>query len=261
MSTNVREWLPPGAAESGAARRLVDEAVGQWSAKWFVRAEAVAAGHATARGAAPRRQSGWRSAGAVATSQSAAEALRLAGLALGADPEQLVLSEADRDLIDRFSAMVAADLASSLEQGFGIDAAAAAAAPAEDPFAGDGGLAFTVSDRAERPLLQVAIPAAALVPFLKGAMAAPRRRGAPVARLGRAFESTPVAIEARLGTTTLPLGELAGLAVGDVLILDRMVEEGAELAFARSGRPFAQGAIMPGESAISLLLLPQQKES
>lgn len=260
MSANVREWLPPGAAESGAARRLVGEAVGQWSAKWFVRAEAATAGHAAVPGAAPRRQSGWRSAGAAATSQSAAEALRLAGLALGADPEQLVLSEADRDLIDRFSAMVAADLAASLEQAFGIDTAAAAA-PADDPFAGNGGLVFTVNDRAERPLLQVAIPAAALVPFLKGAIAPPRRRGAPVARLGRAFESTPVAIEARLGATTLPLGELAGLAVGDVLILDRAIEDGAELAFARSGRPFAQGAIVPGERAISLRLLPQQKDS
>ena len=261
MSQSVREWLPPGAGESAALRRLVGEAVGAWAAKWFVRADATAAGFAAAHGTAPRRACGWRAGGAVATSQSAPETLRLAGLALGADPEPLVLSEADSDLIGRFTAAVAADLAASLEHALGIEPAAAdAAAPAEDPFAGDGGLVFTVSDRAERPLLQAAIPAAALVPFLKGAMAPPRKRPAPLARLGRAFEATSVRVEARLGETTLPLGDLAGLAVGDVLILDRPVEDGAELAIARSGRPFAQGAIVPGERAISLLLLPQQRE-
>ncbi len=260
MSGNVREWLPPGAAESGAVRRLVGEAVGQWAAKWFVRAEAAPAGFAATRGAAPHRACGWRSGGAAATSQSAAETLRLAGLALGADPEQLVLSEADRDLIDRFTAAVAADLAASLDRALRLEPAAAGTST-EDPFADEGGLVFTITDRAERPLLQAAIPAAAMVPFLKGAIAPPRRSASPLARLGRSFESTAVKVEARLGAATLPLGELAGLAVGDVLILDRAVADGAELAIAPAGPPFAHGAVVPDERAVSLLLLPQQKDT
>jgi hypothetical protein len=262
MSLRVREWLPAEAAGSAAAHRLVREAVALWGPKWFARAETRAAGFETRTDAAARRPGGWRTAGAVAVSLAGSETVRLAGLALGAEPERLVLSETDRDLIGGFTAAIADDLAATIEAALGLGPAEAEAQIAvEDPFAGDGGLLFAVNDRDERPLLQVAIPAAALVPFLKAAIAPARRRGAPLARLGGAFESTAVRIEARLGAVTLPLGDLAGLAAGDVLILDRAVEDGAELALRPSGRPFAQAAITPGDSKLSLLLFTQQRDS
>jgi hypothetical protein len=260
VSRHVREWLPAEAAACAAVRRLVGEAVGQWGPKWFARAEPRAAGFEIRKGAAARRTGGWQAAGAVATWLAASETVRLAGLALGAEPGPLVLSEADRDLIGRFTGSIAGDLAGTIESALGIDPTEAGApVSVEDPFAGGGGLLFSVNDRGERPLLQVAIPAAALVPFLKAAIAPARRRPAPLARLGGAFESAAVRIEARLGAVTLPLGELAGLAKGDVLILDRAVEDGAELALCPPGRPFAQATIVPGDSGISLLLFPQQR--
>lgn len=261
MSLHVREWLPGDATASAAVRRLVGEAVGIWSPKWFARAEARAAGFEARQGAAARRPAGWQAANAVSTSLAASETVRLAGLALGAEPERLVLSEADRDLIGSFTASIADDLARMIESALALDRdAAAAPASVEDPFGGDGGLQFTVNDQDDRLLLQVAIPAAALVPFLKAAIAPSRRRPAPLARIGDTFESTAVRIEARLGAVTLPLGDLAGLAAGDVLILDRAVEDGAELALRPSGRPFARAAIIPGDSEISLLLSPQQRD-
>src|SRR6185295_7727378 len=132
MSRHVREWLPAEAAACAAVRRLVGEAVGQWGPKWFARAEPRAAGFEIRKGAAARRTGGWQAAGAVATWLAASETVRLAGLALGAE--------------------------------------AGAPVSVEDPFAAGGGLLFSVNDRGERPLLQVAIPAAALVPFLKAAI-------------------------------------------------------------------------------------------
>ena len=81
-----------------------------------------------------------------------------------------------------------------------------------------------------------------------------------MSRLSRAIGSTPVQVEARLGATTLPLGDLAGLAPGDVLILDRQVAAGASLALFGSGRAFADGAIEDRDHGVALLLSPQDRE-
>lgn len=262
MNPSVREWLPAEAAASAAVRRLIREAVGTWAPKWFARAEIAASEVEVRSGAATARAAGWQVARAVGTALSPSETLRLAGLALGADPERLVLSEADRDILGRFAAGIAGDLAGAIEAALGLDPPEAESSSAtDDPFCGEGGLQFSVIHRGDRPLLHVAIPAAALVPFRKAAIPPARRRAAPLARIDRAFESTAVRVEARLGQAVLPLRELAALAPGDVVILDRAIDDGASLSLRSSGRPFARAAIVPGDAEISLLLLPQQKDS
>jgi len=258
MSPGVREWLPPGAIDCAAVRRLAADAVGAWSPKWFARAEARPVAFAARPGAAGCCAPGWRVGHAVGTALSASETLGLAGLALGAEPERLVLSETDRDVIGRLAESMADDLAVAIEFALGLDPdAAAAAAPAADPFHGGGGLQFGVAGPGDRMLLQVAIPAASLVRFRKGAIPSAARRGAPLARMDRAFEATPVRVAAGLGKADLPLGALASLAAGDVIIFDRAIGDGALLSLGSPGRPFARGAIMPGDAAISLLLSSQ----
>lgn len=260
MSLRVREWVPAEALEGPAVRRLVGQAAAAWAPKWFARAEVAAAGFETRKSAA-RRAAGWQVGRAVGVALSSPEAVRLAGLALGAAPERLVLSEADREIIGRLAAAIAGDLADTIEAALGLDPAAAEArAEVDDPFAGDGGLLFSVDDGGDRPLLHVAVPSAALVPFCKSGISPARRRPPPLARLGAAVDSTAIRVEARLGAAVLPLGELAALAAGDVLILDRAIEDGAELALQVSGRPFARGAIVPGDADLSLHLLPQQRD-
>jgi hypothetical protein len=63
-----------------------------------------------------------------------------------------------------------------------------------------------------------------------------------------------VRIEARLGVAVLALGELAALGPGDVLILDRSIEQGAALALPSSARPFARAAIAERGAELSLTL-------
>lgn len=262
MSPNVREWLPAEALEGAAVRRLVGEAVAAWAGKWFAQAEVAASAFETRKGAAARHPSGWQVAGTVGVALSSSETVRLAGLALGAAPERLVLSEADREIIGRLTDGIAGDLAGTVEAALGAEPGDASSLSAvDDPFAGGGGLQFSITDRGERPLLQIAIPCAALVPFRKAAIPASRRRAAALARIDHAFDSTAVRVEARLGKAVLPLRELAGLAAGDVIILDRAVDDGAELSLRASDRPFARGAIVAGDAEISLLLLPQQRDS
>jgi flagellar motor switch/type III secretory pathway protein FliN len=184
----------------------------------------------------------------------------LAGFALGAEPGRLVLSEVDRDIIGRFTSRIAADLALSLEQALGLDPPDSAGDAAVEDALPDGGLLFTLADAADTPVLYGAIPAAALVRFLKSTMP-PARQSRPMIRLARAIGATPVQVEARLGATTMALGDLAGLVPGDVLILDRPVAAGASLALARSDRAFASGAIAERGDSLALLLSPQDRET
>jgi flagellar motor switch/type III secretory pathway protein FliN len=259
--SKVGEWLPRAAMDAAPVRNFVAGTVETWSHKWFGAGGLTASGFEALPSGAPCRASGWRIHGsAVALAADAPAMLPLAGLALGAEPGRLVLSEVDRDIIGRFTARIAADLALSLERALGLAPPAGERDEAvEHPLPG-GGLLFTLADGAGAELLHGAIPTAALVAFLKSAIPPARAPRPPMSRLARAIGATSVQVDVRLGATTLALGDLAGLVPGDVLILDRPVAAGAGLALSRSGRTFASGALADRGETLALLLSPQDRE-
>lgn len=55
------------------------------------------------------------------------------------------------------------------------------------------------------------------------------RKPAPLGSARAAIGQQPVTVEVRLGSAEIHLGALATLAVGDVLVLDRRLDEGVEL--------------------------------
>jgi hypothetical protein len=255
MTATVRDWLPSGAANCAAVRDLIQGAVASWAEQWFVRAEARATGFEARTGAAPG--SGWFAGGQVAVAPAGPGLPRLACLALGAPADRPVLSEADRDILDHLAKTIARDLGTALETALHLGKADRPRRAGEEPMDGDGGLAFDVADSAGQILLRAAIPGHALVPVRKGAIKARRRRRPVLAPLGRSADATRVRVEARLGAVSLPLGEVARLSVGDVIVLDRRIVDGAELALGACGRPLGRGEILPGETGLSLILLPQ----
>jgi len=255
MSGEARDWLPAAALDAPAVRRALGDAVSSWSERWLPGGRLAAAGFAAHRPGAPLPASGWTRYGTAAL--LAADGLRLAGLALGTRPEGLVLSEVDRDILGRFTARIAADLASALDRAIGrTPPAEGEAEPVADDPLPDGGLLFAIADCAGAPVLHGAVPLAALVPFRKSLLRGERRPRPALARLGRAAGATPVRVEARLGTAVLALGDLAALGAGDVLILDRSIEQGAALALPRSSRPFARAAIAARGAEVALTLSP-----
>jgi flagellar motor switch/type III secretory pathway protein FliN len=262
MSGAVREWLPREAMDAAPVRNLVAATVDAWSCKWFAACRVVATGFETLQSGARCRASGWRVHGsAIALAAGAPAMIPLAALALGGEPGRLVLSEVDRDIIGRFTTRIAADLALSLEQALGLDPADSAGdVPAENVLP-DGGLLFAIANGSDAPILHGAIPTAALAAFLRSVLPPARRPRSPMSLLADAVGATPVKVEASVGATSLSLGELAGLAPGDVLILDRPVAAGAALALFRSGRTFADGAIADRGAGVELLLSTPDRET
>jgi flagellar motor switch/type III secretory pathway protein FliN len=260
MSGSVRDWLPHEALDAAPVRNLVAGAVEAWSRKWFGNGGLAATDFEALPSGGRCRASGWRIYGStIALAAGVPAMLPLAGLALGAEPARLILSEVDRDIIGRFASRIAADLALSLEQALGLDPAGSDEAAIEDALP-DGGLLFTLIDGAGATVLHGAIPAPALVALRKSTLPPARQSRSPMGRLARAIGATPVQVEARLGAASLGLGELAGLVPGDVLILDRPVAAGASLALHRSDRIFASGAIADRGESLALLLSPPDRD-
>jgi hypothetical protein len=259
-SAGIRVWLPIQAATGPRVRDALETAVDQWWQKWFAAARPGATTIEARSAGAPRLAGGWLlHGGAVAVPADGPETFRLAGLALAADPESLVLSEPDRDILSRLAATISADLAAALGATLGcVSPTMAEATPGDDPLGGDAGIVVRVTDAQGRPLVSAAIPLATLVPFVKAGIE-PGKADAPLARITRAIERTATRIDVRLGRTSLSLGELAGLAAGDVLVLDRSVEDGAELAL--HGRPFARAGLEQDDATTRLILSAETRDA
>lgn len=260
MSGRVREWLPRDAASGPRVRDALEGAVDAWSDKWFAGARASLAAVEPRSAGAPYMAGGWLLYGAsAAVPDGSPDALRLAGLALGADPESLVLSEPDRDIIGRLAAAILADLAAALCVALGRPLTGnEEATPRADPLAGDAGIVLGLADARGNRLAEAAVPLGALASFLRSSI--PARKVPPLGRMDRALDRTAARLDVRLGETRLTLGDLAGLAPGDVVVLDRTVAAGARVALAR-GEPFAGAALDAGGPAARLVLTHEPRDA
>ena len=260
MSARIRDWLPPGAATGPRVRDALEGAIDAWGGKWFAGTHLSLSAIEPRSAGAPRIGSGWLLHGdTIAVPADPPEAIRLAGLALGGDPENLVLSEPDRDILGRLAKAILADLAILLAGALGRDVADGEKAEAiVDPLEGDVGIMVHVVDLTGRPLIQAAVPLAALVPFIRAGIAV--RPGPALSRVERAVERTSTRIDVRLGETRLSLGDLTGLSAGDVLVLDRTLQAGARLSLAAGDRPLARATLDAQGATTLLTLAPENRD-
>jgi hypothetical protein len=262
MSGAVREWLPLGAATSPRVRDALEGAVDLWSGKWFAAVRVSLASIEPRPLGAPSVPDGWLlHAGTVAVPADGPDAIRLAGLALGADPEKLVLSEPDRDIIARLAATMCADLAATiaaaLGQPIGGDAQPTATA---DPLERGPGLALRIDEANGRVLTRAVLPLSTLVSFIRTAV--PKGSAPALARMDGAIGRTATRLDIRLGETKLSLGELAQLTPGDVLVLDRTIEAGARVSLGAAERkPFARATLEPDGDTTRLILAHDRRDT
>lgn len=261
MTGRIRSWLPLDAALGPRVRDPLERAVDDWSGRWFAGARASLASLEPRTAGAPRLAGGWLlHRDAVGVPVEGPDAIRLAGLALGADSEGLVLSEADRDIMGRLAADILADLAATLAGVLGLTAGIDPSPVAcVDPLDGEAGIILRILDAQGRPLAQAALSLGIVVPFLKAAIKA---GPAPaLARIDGALGPTRTRLDIRLGETRLSLGELAGLGSGDVLVLDRTIEAGAAVAIATGrSQAFARATLEQEDGGTRLVFANEKRE-
>jgi len=252
----VREWLPVDALDHEVVRDGVRDAITRWSALWFPAPWAEMAGMRAA--AADSRHdgdgSGWRvyrQAIAVRASRPVLSRMLLRVLDLRAEPASL--TEADRLVMDGLEGKILASLAETVETALGVSGTLRSepARPA-DPLDG-GGLVVSLAEPAGRDMLYLAIPKDLVFRHVRRTIPRSPGRTPVFPPLGEALAAVNIPIEAQIGKVELTLGEFNELAVGDVLVLDRRLDEAVDIAGLRSRDVFARAVLTNIEDGLALV--------
>lgn len=250
----ARDWLPVEAAATEAVRAMLEACVAEWSNKWVKEGRFELLGLELAKEPDSAFHHGWQFPGGPVGVAMEDEASRLAALPIGAKPGTLNFSKTDLRIVQDFGRMLMADLVAIVEGS--LPAASTAGAPSTsilDVFEGGGGVLVDVGTPGS-PMLKLAIPMWALAQLCKSSVGQSSRSKEGMGTLVKALGETRLAVTCSVGQASVPLGDLAELSCGDVLILDRTVEEGALLAVTDSDGALARGALSEAGGAISIVI-------
>ena len=257
MTVNVRDWLPWGVLSLEAVRETLEQAVAQWSAEWFVASGVVVAGvRATMSASRPDGDgTGWRVYRTVVAVRGGRPALsRLVNRALDLRSEAVDPTPADRRLLAGLEEKILDGLAETLERAMGVAGRPKSVADRpEDPLDDDGGLLVSLAEPSGREVLVVAIPAGVVFGYAKAALGRPAGPKCPLQPMATALADVRIPFEARIGKVELTLSELNELAVGDVLVLDRPLDQAVDIAGLLSDDVFAKAVLTTAEARLALM--------
>jgi len=238
VAISVSEWLPPDAFTEDAVRPALDQTVSVWSARWFVGARAViSAVHPG--GVKPRMAQSLQVKGGVPQAELPGRGKRtLLEAALGTDLSGLTLTECDHRVLDDFAAEAIKDLLAALDS------------------LGEGGangpsLCVTLSLEGKE-MVCITLPGGVLIPTMKAAIGAVRRRGAAPRSRVDALKPVKLMAEGLLGRAEVTLDDLRDLAVGDVVVLDSSLKSMVELRLPGNSQRIGRGRLVRTNEQISI---------
>lgn len=251
MISSAAPWSPLGLADSAPLRARIGEIVGDWSQDWFPRLRLAIGRWELAVGDPWSGVEGVRVQGrALGLARGERASQRLYERAFDTDLSGTPLTDADRRVTDDFAEQMLHDLAVRIEAGLGLRAG--------DPSPGPktGGVKIALSDEAGAALIWLVAPLSAVAPFCRAALPPARPPSEALQPRRTAVAADRLKLEAVLGHVELTIGDLKSLALGDVLVLDRALDEPAQLREPRTGRVVLAGDLTPLEADMALRLRP-----
>lgn len=227
-----RAWLPESALGWAGGDQLLADVSRHWSAKWFARRSVRPSLPLAEAPALPAEASlVWSVLGldaAIGVTKSGRD--RLAMLMLGENRPVGDIAGSDRRVLDRMIEDALTDLCRRLGDalGFAPDARWRSLGNEETPLIERPRLCRLDVDTAT-PLVHIALATDLLIARAK-ARAARASRPRPLQSIAAALATQKVSVSAALGRCSLSLADLAGLGVGDVLLLDRTTDTPLSLA-------------------------------
>lgn len=231
MNMAFKSWLPDEALCGGAIERELRSVAGAWSEAWFARQLVGLLDppiHAYGRPPEADEDMNCRvHPDGLAIAMPATAGREFAGLMLDFNVESGPLRPADRLLLDRLGERCIADLCDRLGSAFGFvdsDWREADAVPAQSNAS-----FYRLGLTAGVTLLHIAVETPAAVALIKSRTHV-TPKPAPLQPIQAALKQQQVALSGRLGGCAISLADLAALAPGDVVVLDREVDQPLELA-------------------------------
>jgi flagellar motor switch/type III secretory pathway protein FliN len=243
--TEFRPWLPRGYMTSQRAQDTLQVTLAEWREAWFapsatgtLETKLTTDGRSLSRPAVSEVMHGWT------VSVGGGGQRRLLELLLGCPLEGRELGPKDHRLLEALARRAARDLAGRLDR------------LVEGTFAkmtsGEPSLRLVITaDRSD--LLTIEVRPQILVELLRRRLERRPRTGALVS-LASALQQSEVVVDAVLGSARTKLGAVRHLEPGDIVLLDRVLAQGAQLRVAGRDAGFASGAVTQdnGRNAIAI---------
>ena len=249
-ASEPRAWLPPDALSSERVGPLIAGIVKDWSDHWFAKAEASVASFY--QDDWPRRSAdaGWRSCSGVASlSLTPLGEIAIVGAMLATNVPQGSIGPSDRKVIEHLAIACADDLLRRL----GKLALGPNPIPPIDgsPIDLEDCTLWDISLGARKGVLKLALAGDAALQMIKRQL--PKAPTTRIDPLTKGLAKQRVEVAADLGRSRLSLAELEDLAIGDVLVLDRLAAHPVPLLV--EGAPSSLRASLESEGERPLLIL------
>ena len=230
----AKSWLPKGALEDQTLTKALEETVSKWAQTWFPRGQSELITAYIGKSEEMTQHGlgmGWRSGVSheLFLTMSNSGRRQIAGKLLDTDVSKHRLTLPDIEVIGKLTSPVINDLITRL--GSYLDFPANPQIISAVAFANEvaGGFEqFTIT--LNRSMSVVTFYVRRDVAFAaRRRLALPLRAPPPLSPKLAAIERVDVAIGARIGIAELNYADLSNLGIGDILVLDRGVEEDLEI--------------------------------
>lgn len=224
---------------------VVDWAVADWSGRWFRDHRLIR--QRLQYTEAPASPPAVASTSRVAVRATPASVETLTGQALDADLLRLETNDTDQAIVAALGVALLQDLATVLDTALIAEGDAAAAD-------GSGVVLIELTDEDGRRMLVIETSRAVLADARLAALPERARRKGPLTSVRTAVADVPVTLSASLGSAAITLPDARRLAPGDVIVLDRSLDQAIDLVPANGGAAVACARLADTASPPSLRL-------
>ncbi len=249
MTLPARPWLPANALADATVQAMVRDSAMNWAARWLIDPRDIIA--STQKVSSPIKISDaftcWTNAtGALTLAVDQASAIKLAAQMIGA-PAGGKPNAADLSLYHRLARDCCLNLLSDLAALFGCDGDFREAKQHE----ANGDTKYTLAFAAGGPSFDLYVDRALMI-YARQSSAKGARPPIPLGVLGEAIGRQHISVGAAAGGATIGLDDLYALACGDVIVLDKALDDDVRMTVNGHVAPSATAFIRRSETGLEL---------
>jgi flagellar motor switch/type III secretory pathway protein FliN len=238
-------WLPRGAVASAAATSALAAIVEAWSERWLEGASIKLACVAPLDDLPALSEPWeWRRLSQFLATFAEDGAERMLAYALDCDIANASRSDLDRKLLGDFQQNMLTDLEQAL-----LTALAVKSTGAGNSQAGQIGLVLTCGGE---PIATIIAPSSAFSDFIHRHLPPPAENEAAFTSFSEALVTSEIVLGVQVGKATVTLSDLDHLGSGDVLVLDRALQDGVIVAPAHDNSVFLAGDLCNDEGHVAV---------
>jgi hypothetical protein len=252
----ITDWLPPSALADARIRHVFSEAIARWNERWFAGRLEFAIGEFEA--AKPARRSihsntEWRAIGSgFGCHMNDKQLITMAKHVVDAGHSHHQIGNEDSQLLLSVARDALSDLAGALAKAAGLSSEGRFDHAAFERF---GGVQLVLNTpKKTEPCIKLVAPAGIAAMMRKSVLDRRKATDRLEGRLSETFDKEEVTVAIHLGEATLSAQSLWELAPGDVIVLEKDIDDAFHMVSAHNGERICALRLSQEDGAIALIL-------